>query len=60
MGASGRFATEPDLSPGEDDLADVALVGAYGLSAVWADGHNTGIYTFERLRHLGERLAGRA
>ena len=54
LGSAGRFARDPDLHAGEDDLADIALVGAYGLSAVWADGHNTGIYTFERLRYLGE------
>ena len=45
----------PHLEPGEDELADIALVGSYGLSATWADGHSTGIYTFERLRELGER-----
>lgn len=55
MGFKGRFASNPDLEPGEDELADIALVGAYGLNAVWADGHSTGIYSFERLRELGER-----
>jgi DUF971 family protein len=24
---------------------------------VWADGHNTGIYTYERLRELGKASA---
>lgn len=57
MGSAGRFAVRPGLEPGEDELADIALVGAYGLNAVWADGHNTGIYTFERLRELGERVS---
>ena len=57
MGMPGRFAAQPRLRPGEDELADIALVGAYGLNAVWADGHSTGIYTFERLRELGERAA---
>ena len=57
LGAPGRFAGDPDLSPGEDELADIGLVGAYGLNAVWADGHATGIYTFERLRDLGEATA---
>ncbi|GAC1344056.1 MAG: hypothetical protein NVSMB29_17350 [Candidatus Dormibacteria bacterium] len=51
---SGRFAKNPRLRPGEDELADISLVGSYGLNAVWADGHNTGIYTFSRLRSLGE------
>ncbi len=57
MGSAGRFSVRPQLEPGEDDLADISLVGAYGLNVVWADGHNTGIYTFERLRELGERAA---
>lgn len=55
LGYTGRFATDPDLHPGEDELADISLVGSYGLNAVWGDGHNTGIYTFERLRELGDR-----
>jgi DUF971 family protein len=53
FGYRGRFASDPELHPGEDELADISLVGAYGLNAVWADGHNTGIYTYERLRELG-------
>jgi len=27
------------------------------LNTVWADGHNTGIYTYERLRELGNASA---
>lgn len=54
MGRPGRFATDPDLHPGEDELADITLVGMYGMGARWADGHSTGIYTFEHLRRLGE------
>jgi len=55
MGRPGRFDTRPQLDPGEDELADISLVGLYGLNTVWADGHNTGIYTYETLRELGER-----
>ena len=29
-------------------------VGRYGLRITWADGHDTGIYTFEALRKLDE------
>ena len=57
LGSAGRFARQPQLAPGEDELADITLVGAYGLTVVWADGHNTGIYRFERLRELGEARA---
>ncbi len=56
-GYAGRFATDPELRPGEDELADISLVGAYGLNAVWADGHNTGIYTYATLHELGMRHA---
>ena len=28
-------------------------VGRYGIRITWADGHDTGIYTFEALRELG-------
>jgi prepilin-type processing-associated H-X9-DG protein len=59
-GYRGRFASEPDLRPGEDELADMKLVGAYGLNVVWADGHDTGIFTFEHLRRLGDETAARA
>ncbi len=53
----GRFSSDSMLHPGEDELADISLVGAYALNAVWADGHNTGIYTYERLRELGSASA---
>lgn len=57
MGRPGRFDLEPSLRPGEDELADIHLVGSYGLGARWADGHATGIYTYEHLRALGEEAA---
>jgi DUF971 family protein len=60
LGSAGRFMVRPDLEPGEDDLADISLVGSYGLNVVWNDGHNTGIYTYERLRELGELAAAQA
>ena len=56
-GYRGRFSDDPELRPGEDELADIKLVGAYGLNAIWADGHDTGIFTFEHLRRLGEEAA---
>ncbi len=54
MGRPGRFDVRPDLAPGEDELADINLVGLYGMGATWSDGHDTGIYTFEYLRALGD------
>ncbi len=31
-------------------LSEVFPVGRYGLTPAWADGHDTGIYTFKMLR----------
>ena len=31
----------------------VRSVGNYAISIVWSDGHDTGIYSFERLKELG-------
>lgn len=33
----------------------IQIVGQYGLQFFWADGHRTGIYTYEYLRELAER-----
>ena len=54
LGRPGRFQLDHDLHPGEDELADIQLVGNYGLKAIWGDGHDTGIYRFELLRQIGE------
>jgi DUF971 family protein len=40
----------PDLStPGRYELVDIRLVGSYAAQLYWADGHETGIYSWERL-----------
>ena len=35
-------------------LAGFQLVGGYALQALWADGHNSGIYSFTYLRRLAQ------
>jgi DUF971 family protein len=46
----------PHVSYGEHsfELRSFKLVGGYALQPVWADGHDTGLYTFRQLRALGE------
>ncbi len=36
--------------PPSDQVVDAALVGNYALRLIWADGHDTGIYSFAALR----------
>ena len=46
--------TQPGAEPeaAVPELRDVFEVGHYALNLHWQDGHQTGIYTFETLRHL--------
>jgi DUF971 family protein len=34
------------------ELSDIAPVGRYGIKLIWADGHSTGIFSYEFLRGL--------
>jgi DUF971 family protein len=49
---TGRPLLDPTSVPPDIRPLRLSLVGAYGLKVEWSDGHDTGIYTFERL--LGE------
>src|SRR5262249_50953931 len=42
----------PDARPPVYRIVDVDAVGRYGMKPVWADGHATGIYTFDYLREI--------
>lgn len=44
-------AEQPEL-PGKYVLKNAQQVGSYALQVVWGDGHQTGIYTWEKLRSL--------
>ncbi|MBM4161613.1 MAG: DUF971 domain-containing protein [Ignavibacteria bacterium] len=44
---------QPEL-PGKYKLTGAEPVGSYALGLSWADGHRTGIYTWESLRSLCE------
>jgi len=35
-------------------VSDISQVGAYAICIAWADGHNTGVYSFEMLRQIAE------
>jgi DUF971 family protein len=53
MGNLYKNPAQP-LTPKAFELVKLARVGGYALQPVWADGHNTGLYSFEYL----QRLAG--
>jgi len=49
---SGRKLLRDDRVPNDVRAREILPVGNYGVAIVWSDGHDTGIYTFDRLRQL--------
>jgi DUF971 family protein len=45
---------EEPLTPPSFQLRRMVNVGGYGIQPVWADGHDSGIYSFDYLRKLAE------
>jgi DUF971 family protein len=41
-----------ELGPRAFDLVSLTPVGGYALQIGWADGHSTGLYSFDYLRQL--------
>ena len=54
MDIMGNLYKNPEqpLTPKAFELVRLARVGGYAVQPMWADGHGTGIYSFEYLRHL--------
>jgi len=50
----GNLYKNPDrpLTAKAFELVKITSVGGYAIQPVWADGHNTGIYSFEYLRRV--------
>ena len=49
-GRPGWLDTNPTPTPDQTQLVGMRLVGQYAVAPTWADGHDTGYYTFEALR----------
>jgi DUF971 family protein len=55
LGQPGVLQFTKSLSPEQTTMVDLREVGRYALQPIWQDGHDTGIYSFDLLRRLGER-----
>jgi len=49
-----RVGTQPNFSPASFQVLKWERIGHYAVQAFWADGHETGIFTYGMLRSLGE------
>lgn len=56
---TGERVLDPDSVPEEIRPTAVSYSGNYALKIVWSDSHDTGLFTWEYLRELGELLAAR-
>ncbi|MGH7198201.1 MAG: P-loop NTPase [Candidatus Omnitrophota bacterium] len=50
---TGKKLLDPKSVPADVRAASINTVGRYALQINWSDGHNTGIYAFDKLRRLG-------
>ncbi len=50
----GSKSMMPTFSPGKNDLKSLTPVANYAITAVWGDGHDTGIYPWQYFRSLFE------
>ena len=52
---SGQPLLAPDSVPEDVAPQSIQSVGRYAIQINWSDGHDTGIYPFERLRKLADQ-----
>jgi DUF971 family protein len=50
---------EVNYSEKSFELSGFEIVGGYALQPRWADGHNTGLYSFQYLRRLAEPVTSK-
>ena len=49
---------EKVLSPKAFELVRIVAVGGYAVQPVWADGHASGIYSFDYLKRVADEKPG--
>src|SRR5882724_9792345 len=56
MDIMGNVYKNPDktLPPSAFKLTRIATVGGYAVQPYWADGHGSGLYSFDYLRRVAE------
>ena len=56
----GKLYKNPDkpYPPNAFQLVQIVRVGGYAVQPMWADGHSSGLYSFEYLKRLADAAAG--
>lgn len=50
---TGQKRLDDSSVPDDLKIDDISLVGRYAVSIQFSDGHNTGLFTFQKLREIG-------
>ncbi len=53
---TGEQILDPASVPADIVILKMDLVGSYAVRIEWSDGHNSGLFTWERLRELSRKL----
>jgi DUF971 family protein len=53
---TGEQILDPASVPDDIVIQKMDLVGNYAVRLEWSDGHNSGLYTWKRLRELAQKL----
>ncbi len=53
---TGRVMITDSDVPEDVQPLSIQPVGRYAIQILWSDGHNTGIYTWERLHELARQM----
>jgi DUF971 family protein len=53
---TGEQILDPNSIPEDISVDKMDLVGNYAVRVAWSDGHNSGLYTWQRLRELAQQL----
>ncbi len=50
---TGERILDPDSVPSDIKIEKMEPVGGYAIRVHWSDGHNSGLYTWDKLRAIG-------
>lgn len=53
---TGERILDPTSVPDDIVIQKMDLVGSYAVRLEWSDGHNSGLFTWDRLRELSRKL----
>lgn len=54
---TGKQLLDPESVPADLSLLEVSLCGNYALRIRWSDTHDSGLFTWNHLRSIGDHLA---